>query len=142
MFPFYFIHLTVSVKFARKFLLDYSFLSKPAFSSGFMETYHKVLTKQNIFHSQLILQTFPLKGQNTLLNKNTKWNVNFVVDNVDKLFMTINEYTEHWYVTLQVIFILVKATCEIENIFYQKMKLTAVLGVRLNPFQVFCWKNQ
>lgn len=33
--------LPVSVKFARKFLLDYSFLSKPAFSSGFMETYHK-----------------------------------------------------------------------------------------------------
>lgn len=33
--------LPVSVKFARMFLLDYSFLSKPSFSSGFMETYHK-----------------------------------------------------------------------------------------------------
>ncbi|XP_052716626.1 lipopolysaccharide-binding protein-like [Crassostrea angulata] len=31
----------VSVPFASKFRIDYSFMSKPAFSYGFMETYHK-----------------------------------------------------------------------------------------------------
>uniref|UniRef100_K1QRU3 Lipopolysaccharide-binding protein n=1 Tax=Magallana gigas TaxID=29159 RepID=K1QRU3_MAGGI len=36
------IHLMiVAVPFASKFRIDYSFMSKPAFSYGFMETYHK-----------------------------------------------------------------------------------------------------
>lgn len=33
--------IPVSVRVAKMFLLDYSFMSKPSFSTGFMDTYHK-----------------------------------------------------------------------------------------------------
>lgn len=63
LYLFYFNHFTVAVPFASKFRIDYSFMSKPAFSYGFMETYHKVLImhrlkcKRNIFYgSQLIFK--------------------------------------------------------------------------------------
>lgn len=75
MYFFYFKHLTVSVRFAGMFLLDYSFMSKPAFTYGFMETYHKVLIKQstNVSETPFMVHnlypnikcfhfTFPVKG--------------------------------------------------------------------------------
>lgn len=34
--------LAVTVQIAKRFLLDYRFLSKPSFQTKFMETYHKV----------------------------------------------------------------------------------------------------
>lgn len=41
--------LAVTVQIAKRFLLDYRFLSKPSFQTKFMETYHKVNRLEYIF---------------------------------------------------------------------------------------------